>query len=300
MSFRIVPFEDIDIVKWNSCVHYAANGNVFGYHWFLKNTIKEWDAIVYRDYEAVMAIPRHHRKHGKSDEIKTPEYLRELGLYGIGLLNSQKVEEAISMFPAEIPNIRIALNLGNPVRNLPEFNIQQVKNHTISLYDNYDKIRSGYTDEARQIEDLSSMGWWLDNQLKPEELIEFIFMKKQLDWDRYTALRIIYNALHRGIGVISSLRDQKKELIAAAFFIHSHGRIVHLFSSSYKRSSVDPKLYLIDGMIQTHAGKPLIFDLNMSENLITRSLGAESYEYPVLTKGGSKRNWWASLVDYFQ
>jgi len=55
--YRIVPFAEIEKNKWNGTIHYAINGNIFGYYWFLKAVIGEWDAIVEEDYQSVMPIP---------------------------------------------------------------------------------------------------------------------------------------------------------------------------------------------------------------------------------------------------
>ncbi len=56
MNIRFVPQEDIDKTKWNSCVHYAINGNIFGYMWYLNNVAKKWDALVEEDYESVFPL----------------------------------------------------------------------------------------------------------------------------------------------------------------------------------------------------------------------------------------------------
>ena len=286
MTWQYIAFEDIDIVKWNSCVHYAPNGNVFGYYWFLKNTIKEWDAIVAGDYDSVLAVPRSD----PSGHL-TPKYIRECGLYSIGLLNSIKVTEALSQFPKDGPQ-RIALNIGNPISEIPGYIYSERMNHSISLYEPYESIRQRF---AIEIPELGDTGLYLDNQLNPEELVEYLFLKKQEDWDRFTALRIIYNALHRGIGIISALRDQKGKLQAAAFFIHSHGRIVHMLSATFQKRQSKSLLLLFDGMIRTHAGKPMIFDLNMEKNELTDAFNAESYSTPVLEIKTSKSNWWNAI-----
>lgn len=295
LNFRTVPFEDIDIVKWNSCVHYAANGNVFGYYWFLKNTIKEWDAIVLNDYEAVFAIPRNIDKSGHQLSIQTPHYLRELGLYSTSLLDVNKVAAALDCFPENVPHVRIALNLGNPTNKVQGFDIVQLKNYTISLYKTHEFIRNAYTPEFKDIKSVESAGMYLDNQIKVEELVNYIFMTQQQDWDRHTAMRIIYNALHRGIGMLSVLRDRNSKILAAGFFISSHGRIVHLFSASHHKNELTHRFLLFDSFVRSYANRPLIFDLNMGENPLALGMGAESYEYPVLTKMSAKKNWVSGL-----
>lgn len=300
MSWRIIPFEEIDIVKWNSCIHYAPNGNVFGYHWFLKNTIKEWDAIVWEDYESVLAIPRSMDPGAKARNAKIPVFLRECGVYSTGLLNAKKISDGIAQFPSDIPNALIRMNIGNPIKDVSGFEVSYQKNCTISLYPEYKDIRSRYSNEVMDIAGIEDQGFHLDNQMKPEDLVHFLFLQKQSDWDRHTALRIMYNALHRGIGVIAALKDNKNQILAAGFFLFSHGRLVHMLSASYQKSKDDYLFLLFDGMIRTHAGKPMIFDLNSSANRLTGYLGAENYEFPILERKSIKNNWWSGLLDYFQ
>ena len=50
MDIRLVPQEEIDKTKWNSCVHYAANGKIFGYKWYLDNVAIDWVGLVVLDY----------------------------------------------------------------------------------------------------------------------------------------------------------------------------------------------------------------------------------------------------------
>ncbi len=58
MDVRFVPREEIDKVKWNSCVHYANNGNIFGYVWYLDQVAREWDALIEGDYYTYIGLPQ--------------------------------------------------------------------------------------------------------------------------------------------------------------------------------------------------------------------------------------------------
>lgn len=299
--FKLVPFEELDKVKWNSCIHYASNGNVFGYHWFLKNTIKEWDSLVYNDYEMVMALPKLNKQQERVDVINTPKYLRELGLYSLSFISKSQMNQLINAFPGDLKINRVAFNLGNPIDSVLEnHTLQQHTNSTVSLYPSYEDIRSNYSGKIPSYSSLQENNWFLDNQIKVEELVEFIFSQTQLDWDTYTALRIIYNALHRGIGLISVLKNKQHEILAAGFFIYSHGRIVHLFSTAHGKNQDEKLFYLFDGLIQSHAKRPLLLDLNMPKNDFTKAIGAIFYSYPVMLNKNSKNNWVDAVLAYFQ
>lgn len=56
MEIKFVFREEIDKVKWNSCVYYVINGNIFGYMWYLDYIVKDWDVLVEGDYELVFFL----------------------------------------------------------------------------------------------------------------------------------------------------------------------------------------------------------------------------------------------------
>ena len=56
MTIRFLEREEIDQLKWDSCVHYAVNGNACGYTWFLDNVSENWSGLVEGDYESVFPL----------------------------------------------------------------------------------------------------------------------------------------------------------------------------------------------------------------------------------------------------
>ena len=78
--YKFVPFAEIDKNKWNGTVHYAGHGNPYGYYWYLKAVLKEWDAIVEDDYETVFPIIK--------TPLSTDEYslLPSLGPYSVNIM----------------------------------------------------------------------------------------------------------------------------------------------------------------------------------------------------------------------
>ena len=79
MNIQYLKSADIDKVKWNSCVHYANNGNIFGYMWFLDFVAKDWDALVEGDYESVFPLVWREGLFGRK-ELYQPSLMREMGI----------------------------------------------------------------------------------------------------------------------------------------------------------------------------------------------------------------------------
>lgn len=54
MEVRFVGHNEIDVRKWESCVHNSLNACVFAHCWYLDTLSLNWQALVLDDYEAVM------------------------------------------------------------------------------------------------------------------------------------------------------------------------------------------------------------------------------------------------------
>jgi hypothetical protein len=80
MAVRWVKREDIDKVKWNSCVHYAYNGNIFGYVWYLDFIGKSWnDDILVSAYMGKQGIKKLVRHYENEEPILTLEQWQQRG-----------------------------------------------------------------------------------------------------------------------------------------------------------------------------------------------------------------------------
>ncbi|MEM6725304.1 MAG: hypothetical protein AAF598_14785 [Bacteroidota bacterium] len=111
----------------------------------------------------------------------------------------------------------------------------------------------------------------LTGNVKPERLVELykIHQGPKIgnlpDEFYHAAHRIIYNALHRGRGFLSSVMNADGELLAAGFFLNSHHRITNLLPSSTPEGrEVCAMHHLIDMLIRGSAGRKVILDFEGS------------------------------------
>ena len=56
MDTKVLKRDEIDDQKWDSCVHFAPNGNIFSYTWYLDCIYDNWHGIVESGYTSVMPI----------------------------------------------------------------------------------------------------------------------------------------------------------------------------------------------------------------------------------------------------
>lgn len=285
MDIQLVKHEDIDKVKWNSCVHYANNGNVFGYKWFLDFVAKDWDGLVEGDYESVFPLVWRKGFFG-GKELHQPPLMRELGLYSINALSAKRVEAFLHAIPNEYRYIEIVVNEQINLPQKHDFDVIELYNHQMLLTEPYENLRANYAENIKEKLQLSSENQLIaTSNLKPEKVAGFyqkyVKDRKHLTHNFHALQRIMYNVLHRGWGFASGIESQGGELLAANFFIYSHNKVLSLVPlESPAGVELGALPLLFDMLIRTHAGRPMILDFNTEKHdTMAISLGARENIY---------------------
>lgn len=294
MKIQYIKREDIDKTKWNSCVHYANNGNIFGYMWYLDAVAKDWDGLVEGDYESVMPLvwqdifPRKKALH-------QPDLIRELGVYSIHVLSPARIRKFLEAIPKAFKKMELHLNEQNTSFQPPDFQITEKTNHQMLLTETYPDLANNYSEDLKsRLEKNQNIGLRPVANLKPEKIADFYKKhspdKKNLTQNFHAIQRIMYNVLHRGWGFSSAVLDKNEDLLAANFFIYSHKKVMSwLPLESPAGHKVNALAYLMDFFLQSHAGKPLILDFNtQKENPLAVDLGARSNVFYRIKKDGRK------------
>jgi len=271
MNLRYIKHEDIDRKKWDSCVHFALNGNPYGYTWYLNNVCEEWDAVVEGDYESVFPLVWNNRLAGYK-RLFQPQFCQQLGLFSTHVLSAKRLEAFLEAIPHEFRYIDIYLNERNAISPESGFEIFQRPNYQLSLADDYENIRKKYsTNLKRNLKKAAKNDLTFTTSIKPEALVKLFrtHQGKQIpdmqDSSYHTLHRIIYNALHRGQGFITGIQDSEGELCAAAFFLAGHSKIINLLPSSSPRGKELSAMHiLLDVLIRNNAGRPVTLDFEGS------------------------------------
>lgn len=295
MEIQFIRNEDIDKLKWNSCVHYANNGNVFGYKWFLDHVAKEWDGLIEGDYESVFPLVWRKNMFNRK-ELFQPHLMRELGLFSIHVLSRARLQNFLDAIPEEYKLIEIALNEQNqPVEN-NGFVLTKKANHQLTLNRSFEEIEQAYSQGLKQaIEEGEENGLLLTSSLKPETIADFYqkYTKDRtaLSYNFHALQRIMYNALHRGWGFASGVTNSKNDLLAANFFIYSHGKVMSLIPVVSPEGEKQKALeFLFHMLIRGQANRPLILDFNtQKEDQLAIQFGANPNPFYHIRK--DKRRW---------
>jgi len=292
MNIRLVKQEELDRLKWDSCIHYASNGSVVGYKWFLNNVIKDWDALVEGDYESVFPLTWEKDALGRSI-LRQPILIRELGIFSVHILSPKRIAAFLDAIPTDYQSIKIALNERNTFETDKNFQWNAKSNHQLLLTDGYTAISEQYGEELKANLEAQQDNLIPISNIKPERLADFYRQhsqdKKQGEEKFHAVQRIMYNAMHRGIGFPTGITDLQGNLLAANYFIYSHGKALSFLPMETLRGEkVGALNMLFDYFIKSHAGRPLILDFNTSQ-MYPHFFGAKENPYFQIEK--EERKW---------
>lgn len=305
MNIRLVKREDIDKLKWDSCVHYATYGNIYGYTWYLDNVSENWEGLVEGDYESVFPLVWNDKLFGVK-QIYQPFLAQQTGIYSVNLLSPKRIRSFIAAIPEEYKKVVLHMNEQNFVKNIEGYQLEERTNLVLDLNQNYDDIAANYSkNHKRNLKKARKSKYIINGNIKPERLMEQYKLYQGIkipdfkEDSYHAAHRIIYNALHRGRGFMSGIQSKDGEMLASAFFAMSHNRMILLFPSTTPKGRENSVMHLlIDLIIQSNAGKRMLLDFEGSsvESIARfyKGFGAENRPYYQLTRNNLPfwLKWW--------
>ena len=278
MAFRVIPSDEIDRLKWDSCVHYATQPAFSGYTWYLNAVSRDWVGLVEGDYETVM--PLFHGKDWLTRPVHVqPHHLAPNGPFSIHVMGRPRMLDLLRALPVRSRNVLLAWEGQTGVEGV---RAETVERFLLPLYDPIEDLLSRIDPPAR-----SGQSYRYGSPT-PEKLSDFWMAHagsyRAKDKDRFRYLRIMYQVLHRGQGFSTSVESEAGEPLAMAFFVSSHNYLFRLFSAAVKgERGLDALRALYVGLIETNAGRPVVLDFNGDP--IGRSLGATRLHYTLANNG---------------
>ncbi|MEM9545931.1 MAG: hypothetical protein AAGA77_08155 [Bacteroidota bacterium] len=257
--YRFVPYDKIEKNKWNGTVHYALNGNVFGYYWYLKAVIGEWDAIVEEDYQSVMPVLNRPLKSYQY------ELLKELGPYSVNPLTDQRVGDMLELLEKHNRSSQYPIHSDVSRRQINAYNHSLRHKSVLQGGTVYKELFKTYSDELTK--NLNEEGYdaiKVAASLKPETLVGLL---NENDQYKNALMRVMYNAMHRGIGFSSAIEDRSTgKILAASFFINANTTMHEILS--YSKGGKKYRQLIFDLMLRNSSGSPLRFETFYNVNIL--------------------------------
>ncbi len=301
---RLIERKDIEDKKWNGCVHFAENDFPYGYTWALDNVTEQWHGLVWDNYE--MVFPIVHRKKFGFEYLYQPLFTQQLGVFASRKVETSVLQSFLEAIPRQYQFIEINLNYLNDAESLKYYEVSERTNLILPLNKIYEEITAGYSDNLkRNLKKASQAKLSIRTDFKIETLVDFYFehagkkIKGLQAQHRHVLHRLIYNAVHYGMGRTFGVFDAQEQLLAVNFFLSSKTRMVNLLPASNESGRQQHAMpFLLDYMIQSFAGteKKLDFEGSQIDGVARfyKSFGATEQNYWHV-----KRNtlpWYARLL----
>lgn len=263
MDIRLIPQAEVDRQLYNSCVHFATNGNIYGYQWYLNNTARDWDVLVEGDnYVSVLPLPYGKNWLGRT-QLLQPRLVPEMALYSTAALSPKRVQAFWDAIPTHIKGGKLTLEPWSIPKEPGRFSFEQATGTSLDLSPEYEKVIDdfppSYFSELAKA-DLANL--MPSGNLKPERIADLYKSlhgnEKDADWKFHAYQRLMYQALHRGWGAPFGIQDRNGELLAAFFLTYSHARIFPLLQLvTPAGQKVGARIRLWDDILRGHTGRPL-------------------------------------------
>lgn len=262
---------EIDKKKWDDCIRQSFNGNAYVYSWYLDLVHEGWEALIEDDYQRVMPLTLN-RKFGITYYFQ-PFFTQQFGVFSINILNPDIVKRFIDSIPSHVKLIDVNFNSFNKLDG-GTHQIITNNNYLLDLINEYPKLFSRYSKNTKR-----NLKKGLKNSLvimkgvSPENVISLFRSNKGTDvktWNdkNYVVLqRIMYRAIHKGMGITFGVYTEHNELCAAAFFLKNNNRLIFLFSGSNEQARENGAMtFLIDNIIKNNSPGSRILDFEGSNN----------------------------------
>lgn len=264
MKIRHLTADDMNKQLYNSCIHFATNGSIYGYDWYLNATAKDWDFLVEGDesWVSVMPLPKDKNWFGRTKLVQ-PRLLPELAIYSVRALSQPRIQAFWDAIPKEYHSGELIVEPASIPAKPGRFTVQAAAGTVLMLNQDYEEIIGDFSPSYHEGLIRAQMAGIRPAQsFKPERLADFWLevngKTPDNEWKYHAMQRLMYQVLHRSWGGTHAVQDKAGEVLAMTFLVYSHGRVFPLFTvERASGKSVGALTYLWDNLLKTHAGKAL-------------------------------------------
>lgn len=288
---HFLQHNDIDKQKWDDTIDQC--GNVYAYSWYLDIVHPGWNALVEDDYQAVMPLTGG-KKFG-IDYLYQPYFVQQLGVFSKSPVNPEKTEEFLKAIPSNYRFAEIRMNEGNAFAEGRE-GVEYHRNVLLDLNHDVETLRANYHQNTkRNLAKADSNNLQIVDTVIPYHVVALFRDNRgalldkwgDAEYDVMTHLATVAKQ-KRSAFILGVTEKGIGELICAAIFMKTNGRVTFLFSGlTQKGKDKQAMTFLLDQVIQRYANQPVTFDFEGSDddNLARFYLGfgGEEVKYPSYT-----------------
>lgn len=268
---RLLKHNEINKRRWDDCINKSFNGNVYALSWYLDIVHPNWNALIENDYERVMPLT-NSKKFGLSYMFQ-PFFVQQLGVFSTSQLSQDDVDNFINAIPQQYLLTQYRLNSYNKVDYDSDI-IAKHRNVELDLIYDYQYLYNNYNNNTkRNLAKAEAAGLSINNNINPEIIISLFRNNrgkdvkhwKDKEYNRF--LELINTAISQECCFTIGINDLDNNTIAGAVFMHSHDRIIFLFSGSDEAHKDKHALtMLLDNVIREFSETQYTLDFEGSDN----------------------------------
>lgn len=261
MNLKFIENKDIDLYKWDTCIHSSINGLPYAYSWYLNIVSDNWKALIMNDYEACMPL-LEKRFLSIMPYIHTEVMIPQLGIFANRLLSNTTKEQFFLKLAKHYYLAHIDLDKFSFIAN-SRFNCNTSDKYELDLIHPYDRILKKYKPGLhKKLENAKNNKITVVRGLMPNDLIRLISRKYfKVNQLFKVSLRILAStALRYKVGQIYGAYTKYNTICAAIFFIKSNKKAIMLVSAFTKEAIKYNAIELmIDHYLRTNSESDLTF-----------------------------------------
>ncbi len=272
---RYFTHNQIDTQRWDECVAQSPNGMVYAWSWYLDVVHPNWEALVEDDYETVMPLTGN-KKFGVY-YLFQPFFTQKFGVFGKNELTQEKIEEFLAAIPDKFKFADfslIGINGIKGIRGVKGINVVNHRNIELDLSQDYSVLSANYNSNTRRnLAKAKKDGLKIVENVEPSVIVELFRKNKGADIKHWgdkeynRLLRLVEAAKNQDKCVVLGAQNIDNQIVAGAFFMMSHNKIVFLFSGADASNKENHGLtLLLDFVIEKFGGSVLILDFEGSDN----------------------------------
>lgn len=268
---KYILHNEIDKVKWNHCISQSNNGLLYAEAEYLDALAENWDALVLKDYEAVMPIC-WKAKWGIR-YLYQPPFVQQGGLFSAQPLSGKMVQEFIQTAATHFKFAECSLNYGNITSHL-NCTLKPRNNFILPVEDSYEKVYSQYKPYIK--ERLNRLKKFNLKYEVSDDTDQAVNLYKQhygnrfkgvsnQTFDKFKSLCKQYQQKNRTI-VREVREDSTQELLAIVLLIRDDKRLYNLASTvTEKGKKLLANYFLYDNLFKEFSAQGLCFDFEGSD-----------------------------------
>ena len=268
---RLLKHNEINKRRWDDCINKSFNGNVYALSWYLDIVHPNWNALIENDYERVMPLT-NSKKFGLSYMFQ-PFFVQQLGVFSTSQLSQDDVDNFINAIPQQYLLTQYRLNSYNKVDYDSDIIVKH-RNVELDLIYDYQYLYNNYNNNTkRNLAKAEAAGLSINNNINPEIIINLFRnnrgkdIKHWKDKEYNRLLELINTAISQECCFTIGINDLDNNTIAGAVFMHSHDRIIFLFSGSDEAHKDKHALtMLLDNVIREFSETQYTLDFEGSDN----------------------------------